>query len=107
MKIRLRWMQVVVQQIILSLMTGDLFSAKAATKAANISSIQANKIFKVFQIFPNASSMTCLKLFSPGLTMPNSRLALSGESLACAALTMMVEPNSRRMEPGGALDGSV
>ena len=39
--------------------------------------------------------------------MPNSRWAFSAESLACAALTMMVEPNSRRMEPGGALDGSV
>ena len=39
--------------------------------------------------------------------MPSSRLAFSSESLACAALTMMVWPNSRRMEPGGALDGSV
>jgi len=32
------------------------------------------------------------------LTIPVSRLAFSHESLACAALTMMVEPNSRRME---------
>ena len=57
--------------------------------------------------FPKCSSTTCLKLFSPGLTMANSRLAFSTESLACAALTVMFEPNSRRMEPGGALDGSV
>jgi len=37
--------------------------------------------------------------------MPISRRALSGESEAWAALTMMVEPNSRRMLPGGALQG--
>jgi hypothetical protein len=36
MKNRLRWTQVVVQQIILSMMTGDLFLAKAAIKAAKV-----------------------------------------------------------------------
>src|SRR5881396_3365637 len=39
--------------------------------------------------------------------MPISRRAFSSESLAWAALTMMVWPNSRRIEPGGALEGSV
>src|SRR5260221_3450349 len=57
--------------------------------------------------FPKNSSTTCLKAFSPTLTMPISRLAFSAESLAWAALTMMVWPNSRRIEPGGALEGSV
>jgi hypothetical protein len=36
MKNRLRWTQVVVQQIILSMITDELFAAKAATKAAKV-----------------------------------------------------------------------
>jgi len=50
---------------------------------------------------------TARKLFSPTFTIFISRSAFSTESLACAALTMIVEPNSRRIDPGGALEGSV
>lgn len=41
------------------------------------------------------------------LSIPISRVAFSGESEACAALTIMLVPNSLRMVPGGALAGSV
>ena len=57
--------------------------------------------------FCRNSSTMVWKSFSPTLTMPISRRAFSSESLAWAALTMMVWPNSRRIEPGGAFDGSV
>src|SRR5690349_15072034 len=56
---------------------------------------------------PNQLSIRGFRLFSLMLTMPISRWAFSGESEACAALTMMVEPNSRRIVPGGAFEGSV
>jgi len=45
-----------------------------------------------------------ISLASLALPVVCLSLVFSG---ACAAFTMMFEPNSRRMEPGGAFDGSV
>src|SRR5207245_10933742 len=52
-------------------------------------------------------SIKALKLFSSTPTIAISRFAFSIESDACAALIMIVWPNSLRIEPGGAFAGSV
>jgi hypothetical protein len=63
---------------------------------------------------PAFCALILIKTFDQGLEVVFADLhdahfppGIVGESEACAALTMMVEPNSRRIDPGGALAGSV